>query len=61
MCEVFEEMVINNKIKIISVIVVLYNKFSLNIFKNFGYNIVVDKLKYGGLRRYVLMKELNRY
>lgn len=34
------------------------NKFSLNTFKELGYKIVVDKLKYGGLRRYVLSKEL---
>lgn len=61
MCEALEEMAINNKMKIISATVAPYNKFSLNTFKNLGYNIVADKLKYGGLRRYVLMKELKRY
>lgn len=34
------------------------NKYSLNTFKELGYKIIVDKLKYGGLRRYVLSKEL---
>jgi hypothetical protein len=30
----------------------------LNTFKKLGYNVMEDKLKYGGLRRFVLMKEL---
>lgn len=34
------------------------NKYSLNTFKELGYEIMADKLKYGGLRRYVLMKKL---
>lgn len=34
------------------------NKYSLNTFKELGYKIIVEKLKYGGLRRYVLMKEI---
>lgn len=36
-----------------------YNTFSVNNFLKLGYEVKVDKLKYGGLRRYVLMKELN--
>ena len=35
-----------------------YNKFSVNTFINLGYEIKKDKLKYGGLRRYVLVKNL---
>ena len=35
-----------------------YNMFSVNNFKNLCYDIKADKLKYGGLRRYVLVKEL---
>nr|WP_307990297.1 GNAT family N-acetyltransferase [uncultured Niameybacter sp.] len=34
------------------------NPFSLNNFKKLGYEIKKDKLKYGGVRRYILMKEL---
>lgn len=34
------------------------NIYSMNTFKDLGYKIVADKLKYGGLRRYVLVKEL---
>lgn len=34
------------------------NVYSLNTFKELEYNIMAEKLKYGGLRRYVLMKEL---
>lgn len=32
------------------------NIFSLNTFVNSGYKIVLEKLKYGGLKRYVLIK-----
>ena len=35
------------------------NKFSVNTFENLGYSVIADKLKYGGLRRYVLMKKIN--
>lgn len=34
------------------------NIYSINTFKELDYKIMADKLKYGGLRRYVLMKEL---
>lgn len=34
------------------------NKYSLNTFKDLDYKIIVEKLKYGGLKRYVLMKEV---
>lgn len=35
-----------------------YNKFSVNTFLTLGYKIKKDKLKYGGLRRFVLVKEI---
>lgn len=35
-----------------------YNKFSVNTFFNLGYEIKIEKVKYGGLKRYVMMKEL---
>ena len=35
-----------------------YNKYSVSTFENLGYKIKKDKIKYGGLRRYVLAKEL---
>lgn len=35
-----------------------YNEFSVSTFKKLGYKIEKDKLKYGGLRRYVLVKRL---
>ena len=36
-----------------------YNEYSLNTFKTLGYTVRKDKLKYGGLRRYVLVKNYN--
>lgn len=35
-----------------------YNHYSVNTFKKLGYEIKKDKLKYGGLRRYVLAKSI---
>jgi len=34
------------------------NKYSVNTFEKLGYNIMADKLMYGGLRRYVFMKQI---
>ena len=34
------------------------NIYSLNTFIKREYKIMADKLKYGGLRRYVVMKEI---
>lgn len=34
------------------------NRFSCNTFEKLNYKVVLEKLKYGGLRRYVFMKEL---
>lgn len=44
--------------KILCATVSPYNPFSLNNFKKLGYEIKKDKMKYGGVRRYILMKEL---
>ena len=38
----------------------LHNKYSLKSFLDLGYEIKKDKLKYGGLRRYVVAKELQK-
>ena len=35
-----------------------YNPYSVNTFKSLGYEIVKDKIKYSGLRRYVFMKNI---
>lgn len=57
-CEELEEIAKKNNDKIVSATASPYNKFSVNTFVNLGYEIKKDKLKYGGLRRYVLAKEL---
>lgn len=57
-CTHLEEMGKEAGMKWICATVEPNNKYSLNTFKELGYKIVVDKLKYGGLRRYVLSKEL---
>ena len=58
MCEMLEEVGGNAGMKYICATVAPDNKYSVNTFTNLGYKILADKLKYGGLRRYVLMKEL---
>jgi ribosomal protein S18 acetylase RimI-like enzyme len=57
-CESLEEMGKNAEMNYICATVAPANKYSLNTFKELGYNIMADKLKYGGLRRYVLMKKI---
>lgn len=58
MCEILEEAGKNANMKYICATVAPDNKFSVNTFKKLGYKIMADKLKYGGLRRYVLMKNI---
>jgi ribosomal protein S18 acetylase RimI-like enzyme len=58
MCEILEEMGKTSGKKYICATVAPDNKYSVNTFLKLGYKIMEDKLKYGGLRRYVLMKEL---
>jgi ribosomal protein S18 acetylase RimI-like enzyme len=57
-CTYLEEIGRESGVKWICATVEPNNKYSLNTFKELGYKIVVEKLKYGGLRRYVLSKEL---
>lgn len=59
LCEILEEIAFEDKISIMTATVSPYNKYSLNTFESIGYKIGKDKLKYGGLRRYVLIKYLN--
>ena len=53
-----EKIARKDDIEILSATASPYNEFSVNTFMNLGYEIKKDKLKYGGLRRYVLVKEL---
>lgn len=59
LCEALEEIAKANAMKMICATASPYNDFSVNTFKKLGYEIKKDKLKYGGLRRYVLVKALN--
>lgn len=58
LCEKIEEIAKNEKVKILASTASPYNKYSVNTFEKLGYKIKKDKLKYGGLRRYVLAKEI---
>lgn len=58
LCEELEKICIKAGKDYICSTVAPDNKFSLNTFINLGYNIIVEKPKYGGLNRYVLMKKL---
>lgn len=60
LCEILEQVGKENNTPIITATASPYNKFSVNTFISLGYEIVKDKIKYGGLRRYVLMKDLNK-
>lgn len=57
-CEKLESIAREENMKFITATASPYNKYSVNNFINLGYEIKKDKLKYGGLRRYVLAKEL---
>lgn len=58
LCEKVEDIARSEKIKLLTSTASPYNKYSVNTFTNLGYEIKRDKIKYGGLRRYVLVKEL---
>lgn len=58
MCEELEKIAKENNNELLCTTASPYNKFSVNTFINLGYEIKKDKLKYGGLRRYVLVKNL---
>ncbi|SFU51538.1 Acetyltransferase (GNAT) family protein [Clostridium sp. DSM 8431] len=56
-CEELESIARKNN-KIIAVTVHPDNTYSLNTFKKLGYTIEKEKIKYGGLRRFILKKYL---
>ena len=58
LCEKIEDIAKNERVKILASTASPYNKYSVNTFIKLGYEIKKDKLKYGGLRRYVLAKEI---
>lgn len=58
MCDLLEEVARENNTPILCATASPYNTFSVNNFLKLGYEVKKDKLKYGGLRRYVLMKVL---
>ncbi|MPQ43066.1 GNAT family N-acetyltransferase [Clostridium tarantellae] len=55
-CKVLEEIGKEQGTPIMCATASPYNKFSVNTFIKLGYEIKADKIKYGGLRRYVLIK-----
>lgn len=57
-CEVLENVAKEENTPILCATASPYNEFSVNTFIKLGYEIKKDKIKYGGLRRYVLVKEL---
>lgn len=58
LCEELEVLAKDENIKLLTSTASPYNKYSVNNFIDLGYEIKRDKLKYGGLRRYVLAKQL---
>lgn len=57
-CETIENIAKRREMKLITATASPYNPFSVNTFISLGYEIKKDKLKYGGLRRYVLAKNI---
>ena len=55
-CEILEEIGKNNGTPIMMATASPYNQFSLKTFLDLGYEIVKEKLKYGGLKRCILKK-----
>lgn len=58
LCSELEKVARNDHMKILSATVCPNNKYSLNSVTKLGYKAVKEKLKYGGYRRYILMKKL---
>lgn len=58
LCKKIEELAKEEDVKVLASTASPYNKYSVNTFTSLGYEIKKDKFKYGGLRRYVLAKEL---
>lgn len=59
MCQALEDIALAKHTPIMCATASPDNLFSVNNFLKLGYEIKKDKLKYGGLRRYVLMKRLD--
>lgn len=57
-CELLEDIGENSGMKYICATAAPENRFSCNTFEKLNYKIIKEKLKYGGLRRYIFMKEL---
>ena len=58
MCEILESFGKNENMKIISATASPINSYSVNTFIDLGYEIVKEKKKYGGLRRYIFKKDI---
>ena len=58
MCEILEQIGKESGMKYICATAAPDNMYSVSTFEKLGYKIMADKLKYGGLRRYVFMKEI---
>ncbi|MDO4535266.1 MAG: GNAT family N-acetyltransferase [Clostridium perfringens] len=57
-CEILESIGREDNMKIISATASPINSYSVNTFIDLGYEIVKEKEKYGGLRRYILKKNI---
>lgn len=57
-CKELEKVAVENNTEILCATASPYNEFSVNTFRSLGYEIKGDKLKYGGLRRYILVKRI---
>ncbi|MBY0754332.1 GNAT family N-acetyltransferase [Clostridium sardiniense] len=58
LCKILEEIGKLNKTSIMCATVSPNNHFSLKNFLLLGYEVQKEKLKYGGMRRYILVKQL---
>lgn len=58
LCENIEEIAKRDKVEILAATASPYNIYSVKNFENLGYSIEKDKMKYGGMRRYVLVKRI---
>ena len=56
--EAIEELARKDHMQMLCATVSPYNTFSLNSFLKTGFVIKADKLKYGGVRRYIVAKDL---
>lgn len=58
MCEILEKVSKYAGMSYICATAAPDNIYSVNTFKELQYKVMTEKLKYGGLRRYVLLKEI---